>query len=80
MIDVQEFINNINSYSKYDLKSNLLVMCAEYLKLEREYNYVKKQTSINASKIINQIAPFLDEKEKVECIYAIEPKLLKEEE
>lgn len=79
MLDAQKIIDEIGSYSKDELKSNLLIMCSEYLKLEAICEYAKRQTSLITSRIIAEIAPYLLDDDKPECIYAIKPELYEEE-
>lgn len=79
MIDVQKIIDEIGSYSNGELKSNLLLVCSEYLKLEGMYKYAERRVSLIASKMVGEIAPYLLDDDKPECIYAIKPELYKEE-
>lgn len=71
-------IQNIDSFSKKELKSFLLEKCRENMDSKNIISSMKKHSSINATNIIKMCAKFVDNEDKAECIHSLDKTLFKE--
>lgn len=71
-------IQNIDTFNKKELKSFLLEKCREVMESKDIIIFMKKHSSITATKIIKMLADFVDDEDKAECIYSLDKSLFKE--
>lgn len=73
-----EIINNIKNYSIKELRSELLVKCAENEDLINTIKVLKRRMSIVSSGVIRSCARFVEDEDKPECIFALDKNLFKD--